>query len=96
MVNCLIPVMLCMLQPVSVDIELDHISHISQHFSQVPTEYGYNMAALAARWQIGRLSLTLADGAVLGGCKNGWCGGSLQGPRETFNARLSFTLWRRD
>lgn len=88
------------LRPDSLSFELDHLSHASQHrpLTAEPHEYGMNIAALVARWQLTpRLSLAVSDGATLEACRRTAAQericGSFYGPREVFQARLSFTLW---
>jgi len=83
------------LLPDSVRAEIEHTSHISQHFGPDPTNYGYDAASLVAHWSLGRrFSLEVSEGAVLESCKPSWCGG-LWGPREVFQARLGYTIWSR-
>jgi hypothetical protein len=84
------------LMPDAINIEMDHISHISQHFGPAPTSYGYSDAALSARWDVGRLHLTVAEGYTLGSCQQPppflRCGG-LAGPHELFQASVAYNLW---
>ena len=81
--------------PDAIDAELDHVSHASQHFGPHSTEYGYNAAALVARWYLTpRVTLAVTEGAVLDR-RDGASYGGLWGPRELFQARLSYTLWRK-
>lgn len=85
------------LRPDGVNVELAHTSHMSQHFGADPTNYGFDTALLTATWRpLPRLAITVGEGVVLEGCERSitdrWCG-ALFGPRETFNARVAYTIW---
>ncbi len=86
----------CALAPERVNVELQHTSHVSQHFVHPNTEYGYDAAGLDLHWQYGRVGADVFEGAVLGACSFDevvdHCEG-LAGPREVFSARLDVALW---
>jgi hypothetical protein len=86
------------LRPDSVDVELDHVSHVSQHFGPDPTVYGYDVVGFAARWNYKRASVTIVEGAIIERCymagpSNPECGAMVGRNRELFQARVSYTLW---
>ena len=88
----------CALAPERVSIELQHTSHVSQHFSSMYAgrHYGYDAAGVALRWQYKRVGVDVFEGAVLGACSFGevvdHCEG-LAGPREVFSARVDYAIW---
>lgn len=82
------------IEPSAVSVELDHVSHATQHFTQPATNYGYNAANLVIRWQHDRVYATLAEGIVLDNpACGGQCYGALWGPREVFTGQLGVNLW---
>jgi hypothetical protein len=90
----------CALAPDRVNIEAQHVSHLSQHFGPDPTNLGYEFLGVDVHWQAGRLGVDVAEGAVLGTCVDSAtgiynCNGALAGPRETFNARVDYAIWTR-
>lgn len=81
-------------EPEAVSVELDHVSHASQHFGPTPTNYGYDAINLVIRWQHGPVYATLAEGAILEGpACGGQCYGAMWGPRELFTGQLGVNLW---
>ena len=83
------------LAPTTLNAELEHTSHASQHppFTNQNTNYGYDAVSLVATWALTkRFSVAISEGTVLESCVNNSCGG-LWGPREVFHARLSYNLW---
>jgi len=87
-------------EPERVSVELQHTSHVAQHFSSMYAgrQYGYDAAGVDVRWQYGRVGLDVFEGAVLGACSFdevvNHCEG-LAGPRDVFNARVDVALWRK-
>lgn len=77
-------------------VEVNHTSHIEQHFQPEPTSFGYNALQLDLHWTQGRFYLDLADGVVLGSCTGVGeyrsCEG-LEGPREVFTGRAGIVLF---
>jgi hypothetical protein len=96
----LVPVFVtgCALAPARINVELQHTSHVTQHFSQMYAgrHYGYDAAGLDLHWQYGRVGADVFEGAVLGACSFDevvdHCE-ALAGPREVFSARVDVTLW---
>lgn len=86
------------IQPQSVNLVLDHTSHITQHFGADSHEYGQNVLGLNARWAVDRFALEVSEGICMEHERIAVTGesicGSLYGPREVFNARISFALWQ--
>lgn len=85
--------------PSTVSVELNHTSHVEQHFEPQPTNYGYDALQLNLHWAEGRAYLDLADGVVLGPCQGVGeyrsCE-SLDGPREVFTARAGIVLFAKE
>lgn len=86
------------LEPNTIGIEGDHVSHISQHFGPHPTNYGYDAIALTAHWQIAgtRAYVELSEGynlhnnyQMVNGAES--CG-ALWGPHEVTTLRLGYTF----
>jgi len=84
--------------PTYAAVELNHISHASQHFGPDPTNYGIDVLQLNIHWNItSRWYAELAEGVVLEPCYRArgttWdqCG-ALDGPREVFNGKVGFIL----
>ena len=81
-------------EPDSASVVITHVSHISQHpplctwVGEPCTNFGYQTASLAARWQRGRLCWSVGDGVQLPG-------GDLAGPHEVFSASVGYTIWRK-
>jgi len=88
----------CALTPERVNLEVQHTSHITQHFSSAYAgrHYGYDAAGLDLRWQYKRVGADIFEGAVLGSCSFDevvdHCE-ALAGPREVFSARIDVALW---
>jgi|SRR5579863_8141341 len=83
--------------PDTAKLEIEHVSHATQHFGPNPHEYGINAASVVLRWQLSsRFTLDLAEGMILSDCRVRYdehiCG-SFYGPREVFSARLGYTFW---
>lgn len=76
----------------TVSVEVDHVSHVTQHFGSHPTDYGYDSANLVARWSREHLYAELSEGIVLES-RDGRSYGGLWGPREVFSAKVGYVLW---
>lgn len=87
------------LLPDYVALQLAHTSHVTQHFGEDPTNYGFSALELAASWSYGRVYWQIADGLNLNQCVGAMprmiCG-SLYGPREIFTAQIGVILFARD
>jgi hypothetical protein len=91
--------------PDEVNLEIQHISHVSQHFGSDSTDYGVEIASLAVRWTGHSWFLDIAEGAALNTCNDlhyydstqvlEQCG-ALEGPKEVFQATFGIHLWNRD
>jgi hypothetical protein len=85
------------LRPVSVPIEVTHVSHLTQHFESGKQDYGYNAASIGLKWKLDpHLELVLSEGVVLDkehyyGDNTKACG-SLGGPREVFTGRVTYEI----
>lgn len=88
----------CALSPDSIRPEIEHMSHISQHFTSEPTHYGANLATVMAHWDVRKIAyMEIGEGIVLdhpSGCVA--CGdagyGEIIGPREQFIARMGLII----
>lgn len=81
------------IEPNSVRIYGEHVSHASQHFGSDPTSYGYDSLNLELHYQHRGLFLDVAEGIVLNSKDtkvSGDCYGGLWGPREVFTARAGY------
>ncbi|MGC1477330.1 MAG: hypothetical protein WA804_15895 [Terriglobales bacterium] len=69
------------------------MSHATQHwpFTNHSTEYGANMANLVLAWTPGAVRIELAEGINLNP-HEGIGFGEIEGPREEFSARVSYTF----
>jgi hypothetical protein len=101
--NAAAPAVVCVLLagcaalvPVGVPIELDHTSHLTQHapFTDTPTRYGYNAVAVGLHWQPAeRLSVVATEGWNLSpSYPQAQLCGALKGPREVFQARITYEV----
>lgn len=75
--------------PTRVRVEIEHLSHATQHFGPNPTNYGVDVAQVVGRWDRGGAYLELGEGLVLEPCTKTVCG-SLAGPREVFTGRVGY------
>ncbi len=77
------------LLPSAAVIELDHTSHISQHFGSSSTNFGTDTLSAGLKWQpLPHTSVTIEDGLALEQCNSYACG-TVAGPREIFNACIT-------
>lgn len=77
------------LEPSTVNVEGDHTSHVEQHFGDHPTNYGFDVIAVTARWQRGPVYFEVSDGRTVGSeC--------LDHMHEVFNARIGYTLFTKE
>jgi len=81
----------CALAPSRASLEIEHTSHILQHFGPHPTNYGFQSVGLAAHWRLSRrVYLDLSDGIAFGSCSRGFGDRS-----DLFQARAGWIFWRR-
>jgi len=87
------------LEPNSLPIEIDHVSHLTQHqpFTDHPTAYGYEAFSIGAKWRpTPNFSISVSEGAILDHGYYGPTGkreyGALLGPREVFTGRLVYEI----
>lgn len=88
------------LEPDYLPVEVDHVSHLTEHqpFTDHPHSYGYNDIAIGAKWvPMPHLSITVSEGVILEGRHvNTFTGtqwhGSLMGPKEVFTGRLVYDI----
>lgn len=83
----------CALEPNAIRFEGEHVSHVSQHFGDHPTGYGFDAISLVAHWQAGHAYLDVSEGINVSPAMKDVIGpvyGDLAGPRETFQARAGY------
>lgn len=68
---------------------VDHTSHAEQHFGEHPTNYGYDVLEVGARWEHGNAFVEVTDGRTLG-CE------TLDHMHEVFNARIGYSINLKD
>lgn len=79
------------LEPASVSAEVQHDSHVMQHFGNHRTNYGYQAVGVSIHWQFTpRWYADAFEGVDFGGCSNTFGAG-----HETFTARAGYEIWRR-
>lgn len=82
------------LEPNSVRVYAEHVSHVTQHFGSDPTNYGYDQVAAEVHYQRGGMYLNISEGInVDPQLKANIIGpvyGGLAGPRETFQAQAGY------
>lgn len=85
------------LEPDAVRLNLQHTSHITQHFEAENFDAGYNAVMLDVNWTRSRFHLDISDGINLQPKDSTVIEayGGLAGPREVFQATLGVDLWKR-
>jgi hypothetical protein len=84
------------LEPNTVNIEAEHMSHLTQHrpFTDHPTDYGANELNVLAHWKIG--SHAYAEVGEGYNFSHNWPAinshGEIIGPREQFTARFGYSF----
>lgn len=74
------------IEPTDVRMEVNHTSHVLQHFCADPTNYGFTDLAAVVHWDIkGRFYAEMSEGIDVGGRSDK--------QREAFNARAGIKLW---
>lgn len=84
------------LEPTSVRLYGEHVSHATQHFESAPTDYGYNALSVELHWQANGAFLDVAEGINLNSRDKldttADCYGGLWGPREVFTLRAGYEI----
>jgi len=78
------------LRPTAVFVDIQHLSHVSEHFGANQSNLGAEIASLGFRYDFSRLHFTVKEGSSFG---SGWQ--SIKGPREIFQAQISYDIWRK-
>lgn len=81
------------IEPNSVRVYAEHVSHVSQHFGTDATSYGYNSINLEVHYQKDGYYLDVAEGINLNSqdkAAAGPCYGAMYGPREMFTAKAGY------
>lgn len=81
------------IEPNSIRVYGEHVSHATQHFESTPTDYGYNAINVEIHYQHKGAFLDIAEGIVLNrkDTQVSWCEyGAMAGPRELFTARVGY------
>lgn len=84
------------LEPNSIRVEGEHVSHMSQHapFTDRPTNYGDESVEVLAHWKLFHHGyLEAGEGINVSPSHTGQdCDGGLCGPREIFIARVGYVF----
>lgn len=88
------------LEPNSVRVYGEHVSHVSQHFETQPTNYGYEAISVELHYQRKGWFADIAEGVQLGARDTHVHGadsyGGMLGPRELFTARAGYEFQLRN
>jgi hypothetical protein len=83
----------CAIAPNSVRPELEHMSHISQHFGAHPTDDAANLVNVVAHWDTPHHTyVEVAEGFNLSPPGSDGSFGEIYGPREQFSARVGYVF----
>lgn len=52
----------CAVMPDSIPVEVQHLSHVSQHFGRNPTNFGFEAVFIGAKWDRGPVQFEIKDG----------------------------------
>jgi hypothetical protein len=83
----------CAIAPNSIRPELEHMSHLTQHFGSHPTDDAANLVNVVAHWDTPHHTyLEIAEGINVSppGSDNSY--GEIFGPREQFSARFGYVI----
>jgi hypothetical protein len=87
----------CCLAPNTIRTEVDHMSHIGQHFGGDRTNFGAEYAEVIARWKFKGAYVDVGQGYNLspgmGVVKGDPCPGAICGPRELTTVAVGYE-WR--
>jgi len=83
----------CALAPNTVRTEVEHISHVSQHFGADRTNIGAETVNVIAQWRRGGAYLDIGEGVNVSPADGQPCNGGLCGPREVFTASVGY-IWQ--
>lgn len=73
----------CALMPDAVPLKVQHVSHISQHFREHPTNLGYSEVSAGLKWKRGNFSVELDEG---------WTREPLDGMHEVTQASIEYDI----
>lgn len=85
----------CAVVPDSIRPEVQHMSHISQHFGSNPTNYGATTVEVMAHWDFPHSYMEVGEGIAV---NKRWTVppdygyGEISGPREEFIARAGLII----
>lgn len=91
----------CALAPVSAPIEITHVSHLTQHFERLKTDFGYDTVNVGLKWAPSPgLSIKIEEGIGLDSEShintryygNQPAFGALLGPREVFTGSITYEI----
>ena len=91
----------CAAAPDVIRPEIEHMSHATQHppFVAVNENYGANLAGITAEWKLRDIHIELNESVNI---SHGWSGngirgyGEIEGPRESFSARVGYDIHVKD
>lgn len=87
-----LPLSGCALAPNTVRTEVEHISHVSQHFGADRTNMGSESLNVIAQWRLGNAYIEAGEGYNLSPADGQPCNGGLCGPRELFTAAVGYSF----
>lgn len=82
----------CCLAPNTVRTEVQHVSHLTQHFGPDRTNMGYEAFNVVAQWRKGGAYLDVGDGVNVSPRDGYRCIGGMCGPREIFTASVGYVF----
>lgn len=82
----------CCLAPNTVRTEVQHVSHLTQHFGPDRTNMGYEAFNVVAQWKKGGAYLDVGDGVNVSPRDGYVCTGGMCGPREIFTASVGYVF----
>lgn len=82
----------CALAPNTIRTEVEHISHMSQHFGPDRTNMGSESINVIARWDLGHAYIEAGEGYNISPADGHECIGGLCGPREMFTAAVGYSF----
>ena len=86
----------CALAPNTIRPELEHISHLTQHFGSNQTRYGADIVSVVAHWDTPHHTFIEIGEGIDIDKRTQYKGeqqcGEIMGPREQFTARIGYTF----
>lgn len=73
------------LKPVSIPVEIEHISHLTQHapFTSNPTNHGANVVSAGLKWRVNGVTIQVMEG---------YSPDPIDGLHELFTAKAAYEI----